>query len=137
MDCFVGIKMAFLLSCSLVTLVTTQPNRAVSDQQLPMPVAFLPYIGCLFPIRLKGLPLMAAFCRRQLFSYLEHSAALMVAFHYAHTDAAQSMLHFDLLLQDDLQAEDGAQAGADAADSAKARIIEQVRHHIQNARVMC
>ena len=80
---------------------------------------------------------MAAFCRQQLFSYLEHSAALMVAFHYAHTDAAQSMLHFDLLLQDDLQAEDGAQAGADAADSAKARIIEQVRHNIQNAYVRC
>ena len=86
------------------------------------------------PFRLKGLPFMAAFCRRQLFSYLEHSASVMVAFHYAHTDAAQSMLHFDLLLQEDLHPQDhnrGAQAAAgsdaiDTAEAAKAKIIQEV-----------
>jgi len=78
---------------------------------------------------------MTAFCRQQLFSYLEHSASVMVAFHYAHTDAAQSMLHFDLLLQEDLQPQDddrGAQAAAaglhaiDTAEAAKAKIIQEV-----------
>lgn len=77
---------------------------------------------------------MAAFCRQQLFSYLEHSASVMVAFHYAHTDAAQSMLHFDLLLEEDLQPQEhdtGAQAAAglhaiDTAEAAKAKIIQEV-----------
>jgi hypothetical protein len=79
---------------------------------------------------------MAAFCRQQLFGYLEHSAAVMVAFHYAHTDAAQSMLHFDLLLQEDLQPQErdrGVQAAAglhavDTAEAAKAKIIQKVSH---------
>lgn len=95
--------------------------------------------------RLKGLPFMAAFCRQQLFSYLEHSASVMVAFHYAHTDAAQSMLHFDLLLQEDLQPQDhdrGTQAAAtlhavDTAEAAKAKIIQEViqesKHQLRTA----
>ncbi len=78
---------------------------------------------------------MAAFCRQQLFSYLEHSASVMVAFHYAHIDAAQSMLHFDLLLQEDLQPQNsdrGTQAATaglhttDSAEAAKAKIIQEV-----------
>ena len=81
---------------------------------------------------------MAAFCRQQLFSYLEHSASAMVAFHYAHTGAAQSMLHFDLLLQEDLQPQEhpqdhntGAQAASglrtiDTAEAVKAKIIQEV-----------
>ncbi|KAA6417827.1 MAG: salt overly sensitive 1 [Trebouxia sp. A1-2] len=95
--------------------------------------------------RLKGLPFMAAFCRQQLFSYLEHSASVMVAFHYAHTDAAQSMLHFDLLLEEDLQPQEhdtGAQAAAglhaiDTAEAAKAKIIQEViqesKHQLRTA----
>lgn len=34
--------------------------------------------------------------RTQLFQHLENQASLMLAFHYAHTDAVQSMQHFDL-----------------------------------------
>ncbi|KAL0054936.1 hypothetical protein WJX82_004786 [Trebouxia sp. C0006] len=95
--------------------------------------------------RLKGLPFMAAFCRQQLFGYLEHSASVMVAFHYAHTDAAQSMLHFDLLLQEDLQPQErdrGVQAAAglhavDTAEAAKAKIIQEViqesKHQLKTA----
>ena len=34
--------------------------------------------------------------RTQLFRHLEDQAALVLAFHYAHTDAVHSMQHFDL-----------------------------------------
>ncbi|KAL3158150.1 Son of sevenless 1, variant 2 [Trebouxia sp. C0010 RCD-2024] len=46
--------------------------------------------------RFHKLPFMARLCRQQLFQYLQDCASVMVAFHYAHTDAAHSMLHFDL-----------------------------------------
>ena len=72
---------------------------------------------------------MARFCRQQLFQYLEHSASLMVTFHYAHTDAAQSMLHFDLLLEQDLHSDEVNDRGTpntNAVDTAKAQIIKEV-----------
>ena len=82
---------------------------------------------------------MGSFCRQQLFRHLEHCASLVVAFHYAHTDAAHSMLHFDLLLPE--VEEEQLQAGAPnrglatvslsvgGPNSAKARIIQEVRPH--------
>lgn len=79
---------------------------------------------------------MAPFCRQQLFQYLQHSAALMVAFHYSHTDAAQSMLHFDLLLEQDLSPTEGSGLdAARAAEAAKAQIIQEVRCSLPAVRI--
>lgn len=51
--------------------------------------------------RLHRVPFIAKISRQQLFQYLQDCASVMIAFHYAHTDAAHSMLHFDLIIQQD------------------------------------
>ena len=51
--------------------------------------------------RLHRVPFVAKISRQQLFQYLQDCASVMIAFHYAHTDAAHSMLHFDLIIQQD------------------------------------
>ena len=57
------------------------------------------FVGC----RYNWLPFIASISREQLFQYLQDTAAVMVAFHYAHTDAVQSMQHFDMMLAEDQQ----------------------------------
>ena len=65
---------------------------------------------------------MSSCRRKQLFNCLEHNALLMVAFHYAHVDAVQSMKHFDL------QLDTAGDAGKlEAPDEAKIKIIQEVR----------
>ena len=86
--------------------------------------------------RFRSFPFMAQFCRQQLFTYLEHSASLIVAFHYAHTDAARSMLHFDLLLQEDLEQGEDSPA-VSPADTAKAQIIQEVCCCLSSSETTC
>lgn len=51
--------------------------------------------------RFHRLPFVANISRKQLFEHLQDCASVMIAFHYAHTDAAHSMLHFDLIVEQD------------------------------------
>ena len=70
--------------------------------------------------RFHRLPFVAKISRQQLFQYLQDCASVMIAFHYAHTDAAQSMLHFDLIIQQDQHMANVAHgSGANQLDNAQ------------------
>lgn len=86
--------------------------------------------------RFHKLPFLAQICRQQLFRHLQHCASVMVAFHYAHTDAAHSMLHFDLHLSDHVSHEpnpdqpEHTQSSIDAVHKAPQQLTQQIIQQI-------
>ena len=66
-----------------------------------------------FNCRFHRVPFVAKISRQQLFQYLQDCASVMIAFHYAHTDATHSMLHFDLIIQQDQHLVDHAEHESD------------------------
>lgn len=76
--------------------------------------------------RFHRLPFVANISRKRLFEHLQDCASVMIAFHYAHTDAAHSMLHFDLIVEQDQhlvdQVQNESQQQLDRAQSSTSEI---------------
>lgn len=98
--------------------------------------------------RLEKFQLLSQPVRTQLFRHLENQASLMLAFHYAHTDAVQSMLHFDLQPQQGHSATEApsgpaiangdntALIAASTTVVAKEQVIQQVCDHVAASSVL-